>query len=538
MSIKIKNIPTREQYEASAGQTLFNVPFPFYKEEYLRVYQRGENEEPNNITQLLTLGTDYTTSGEGSENGGSITLTSGATLKDVITIFQAEPVDRTSVFDDLNQFSITMNQQLNDLTIMVKQLETFQDELIPKYRYDELVSDDVREGNLELPILNDGYIWIGRGNKGDSPDDIQAQAIGNFDSLGLLSADYVVGTAQPGLSNEQTLGGMGTGIMYSTDDGTTGTVSTLDVGTGLEVSGGALNVTSSSGNVDGPISQANTFTHGDVVYFDGNDFELALADDKETAEVYGLITDPDSSQFDIHLGGVVDLTGARYTPLTPGHVYFLSDLELGILTPVPPEDVGTVRKPLLIAKTETSGNFQNWLGIEITGSENSGGGGGTTNEFPVSHMAFFSANSVPSGYLKADGSAVSRTTYADLFASIGTDYGSGDGSSTFNLPDLRGQFLRGLDDGRGLDSGRAFASNQTDAMEKMYGFTSSIATAQGSPKGPGVDAFEKRALHAIQLLNGGSRSTNDVIDIDLSRQIRTDDETRPTNVAMMPCIKY
>ena len=45
-------------------------------------------------------------------------------------------------------------------------------------------------------------------------------------------------------------------------------------------------------------------------------------------------------------------------------------------------------------------------------------------------------SSVPSGFLECDGSAVSRTTYADLFAVVGTNYGSGDGSTTFNLPDL------------------------------------------------------------------------------------------------------
>ena len=55
----------------------------------------------------------------------------------------------------------------------------------------------------------------------------------------------------------------------------------------------------------------------------------------------------------------------------------------------------------------------------------------------------FANTSAPSGFLSCDGSAVSRTTYADLFTSIGTTWGSGDGSSTFNVPDLRGGFLRG-----------------------------------------------------------------------------------------------
>ncbi len=57
----------------------------------------------------------------------------------------------------------------------------------------------------------------------------------------------------------------------------------------------------------------------------------------------------------------------------------------------------------------------------------------------------------PQGWLLCDGSTVSRTTYAALFAAIGTTAGAGDGATTFNLPDYRGYFLRGLDNGTGRD---------------------------------------------------------------------------------------
>lgn len=56
---------------------------------------------------------------------------------------------------------------------------------------------------------------------------------------------------------------------------------------------------------------------------------------------------------------------------------------------------------------------------------------------PVGTIIPFAGNSVPQGYLLCDGSAISRTTYASLFAVIGTIYGAGDGSTTFNLPDYR-----------------------------------------------------------------------------------------------------
>ena len=78
---------------------------------------------------------------------------------------------------------------------------------------------------------------------------------------------------------------------------------------------------------------------------------------------------------------------------------------------------------------------------------------------------WFCGVNVPTGYLKCNGQAVSRTTYAELFAAIGTRYGLGDGGTTFNLPDVRGDAVRGYDDGRGIDPGRAMGSEQADELK-------------------------------------------------------------------------
>jgi len=80
---------------------------------------------------------------------------------------------------------------------------------------------------------------------------------------------------------------------------------------------------------------------------------------------------------------------------------------------------------------------------------------------PVASLVYMAMDVVPAGWLKANGATVSRTTYAALFAVIGTTYGAGDGSTTFKLPDYRGYFLRAWDDGRGIDSGRVFGSTQS-----------------------------------------------------------------------------
>ncbi|WP_299335509.1 phage tail protein [uncultured Psychroserpens sp.] len=83
---------------------------------------------------------------------------------------------------------------------------------------------------------------------------------------------------------------------------------------------------------------------------------------------------------------------------------------------------------------------------------------------PTAAIFAFPTATAPTGYLVCDGSAVSRTAYADLFNVIGTTYGNGNGSTTFNLPDYRGQFLRGFDDGSGNDPDAATRTDRGDGI--------------------------------------------------------------------------
>ena len=87
---------------------------------------------------------------------------------------------------------------------------------------------------------------------------------------------------------------------------------------------------------------------------------------------------------------------------------------------------------------------------------------GTTdiNVTPAGAVQYFAMPNPPIGWLLADGSPVPRDQYKELFAVIGTYYGAGDGRTTFNIPDLRGEFIRSWDAGRGVDPARAFGSWQ------------------------------------------------------------------------------
>ena len=84
----------------------------------------------------------------------------------------------------------------------------------------------------------------------------------------------------------------------------------------------------------------------------------------------------------------------------------------------------------------------------------------------------------PLGWLKCNGAVVSRTQYAALFDVIGTRFGAGNGSTTFGLPDLRGEFVRGWDDGRGVDPGRELGSEQ-EGQNALHSHEASTSAAGG-----------------------------------------------------------
>jgi microcystin-dependent protein len=198
--------------------------------------------------------------------------------------------------------------------------------------------------------------------------------------------------------------------------------------------------------------------------------------------------------------------------------------------------------------TSESASFQNIAGVSLA--------------TPIGEVAAVATDSVPDGFLQCDGSAVSRTTYASLFSVIGITHGEGDGSTTFNLPDYRGSFLRGFDDGAGNDpdsasrtaqatggnTGDNVGSEQTDAMQKITGDIdvgssdgggSIFSAASGAV---GFTANSGASISEIDRL--GSTSPRDNLSFDNSNSTSpntaktSDNETRPLNVSVMFIIRY
>lgn len=164
---------------------------------------------------------------------------------------------------------------------------------------------------------------------------------------------------------------------------------------------------------------------------------------------------------------------------------------------------------------------------------------------PPGSILAFGGPVVPAGWLPCDGKAVNRADYPALYTAIGTVHGSGDGASTFNLPDLRGRFLRGVDHGTGRDP---------DATIRLPG-----ANGGQSGDAPGTvqdDAFT-RHKHAVQAsvgtavcqLDGGctglagwasgvAKMTYGTATLPYISTEGGSQETRPKNVGVDFIIKY
>ncbi|HEX7116254.1 MAG TPA: phage tail protein [Steroidobacter sp.] len=163
---------------------------------------------------------------------------------------------------------------------------------------------------------------------------------------------------------------------------------------------------------------------------------------------------------------------------------------------------------------------------------------------PPGTILILSQSTIPSGYrlLKANGAAVSRSAYAELFAEIGTTWGAGDGETTFNLPDIRGEFIRIWDDGRGVDAGRVFASWQADE-NKLHSHAASTDSAGNhahSTHTHGTSSTGFQSGPNKSTPSGGSQNTssNGAHTHTVSVSNAGGNESRPRNLAFLAVISY
>jgi len=114
-TLTVGDLTPRAQYTATSGQTVFSYNFPIFNDSDLKVYIGST---------LQTITTNYTVSGAGTTSGGNVTLTSGASYGDVVTIYRDLPVSRTTDYATGGALlAENLNDDLDKLTMMIQQIE-------------------------------------------------------------------------------------------------------------------------------------------------------------------------------------------------------------------------------------------------------------------------------------------------------------------------------------------------------------------------------------------------------------------------------
>nr|DAJ86641.1 MAG TPA: tail fiber protein [Caudoviricetes sp.] len=154
---------------------------------------------------------------------------------------------------------------------------------------------------------------------------------------------------------------------------------------------------------------------------------------------------------------------------------------------------------------------------------------------PAGFVAAWPGNTPPDGWLVCNGSAVSRTTYADLFAAIGTTFGAGDGSTTFKLPDYQGDFLRGYLSG----TSSAIGTRQAEGLPNISGYISYLLMGEDGQKSDG--ALSATLQVGNRLTNAGTGSAWKQLNFSAKNSnaiYGANSHVTPRNNAVKWCIKY
>jgi microcystin-dependent protein len=359
-----------ERFTAIAGQTVFTYDFPIYAATDLSVRRvRGGFETP------LTLGVDYTVAGVQEQVGGTITLTTPALAADILLLRSAQPVTRTTDFQDGGDLpAITLDTELNRFTISLQQLGA---DLSATMRRPD--SDAI---DLTLPAVAD------RANK-----------VVGFDANGNLAV-FAVTT---------------TGAISATPFG----ASLIDDTSAAEARR-TVGVEANWENVASAGTMAIGTTAGQQLRITG------------TTAITSFSNAPSGALRRLRFVAALTLTHNPVTLILPGAGDILTA----------PDDCATF----------ISLGGGNWICTDYQRAAAAPFG------MPVGATMTFAGTAAPAGWLFCFGQAVSRTTYAALFTALGTTYGVGDGSTTFNLPDARGRALIGRDNMGGTAANRVTAS--------------------------------------------------------------------------------
>lgn len=382
----------RVEYAGNGATTAFTVPFYFLANADLKVYQAGT---------LKTITTHYTVSGAGNPAGGTVTFGTAPAAGQDVVIFRDPAITQATDYTPNDPFPAESHERaLDRLTMIAQRLSDRAD------RAFVLADSDVSGASTTLPAPEAlGLVgW-----------NIDATALVNYDAASITgsvaSVDWIVDQfSGTGAQINFTLR-RNPGVAANCDVSISGV--TQVPGVDFTVSGTTLTFTTAptSGTDNICVRYGSALPSGGTVGIDG----VATASIQDGAVTTAKIA-----------AGAV--TGAK-----------LNDSVVNDLTTVTVASGDYV----MLADVSDSNKKKKGLASDIAA---------LVTTLPAGSIIDYAGSSTPTGYLDCDGSAVSRSTYAALFSAISTTWGAGDGSTTFNLPNLNGRATIGSGTGTNAEA--------------------------------------------------------------------------------------
>lgn len=500
--MSLSSATNRNDYTGNGSVDTYSYTFKVFSEDHLVVTVRDTSD----VETTLTKTTHYTVSGVGSTNGGSVALVAGAfdwlnvgndlksgyrlTIRRVVPLTQETDIRNAGTFypatheDQFDKQVMISQQQQDDLDRSVTLPET-----VTSSDFDPTLPSDILDSANKVPMINatgDGFT-----DAANWPTANEISAAQGYAQAAYASADAAAISAAAASGHEdlaQDWAMKTNGIVDSTDYaakawaiGGTGVTDTATRGSAKEWA------TKTSGTVDGTEYSAKKYAQDaaaalasaffrDVVYITSASSPYTVSQSDN-----GKLFDIDSS------GGAIAINLPEISGLSLPFNLAMKLTVAGNTVTISRGGTDTIdggtSKTLVASGTglqisaDTDGSPDNWTSLDFgtiaDGSVTLAKLAAAVAEalVPKGAMLPYGGGTVPSGWLFCNGRAVSRTTYADLYAAIGDRYGSGDGSTTFNLPETRYEFLRGYGGiANATGSGSASSNNATFTA---HGYTKS-----------------------------------------------------------------
>ena len=210
-TIVIDDILPRDQFTATAGQTVFNVNWTADVASDVNVYARAAGVDADDATQLVST-SDYNVTFVGGSETVRVTFLVGRTLGDIVTIVRDTPADRDNLYSQTNFTPTMLNGDFGRLTMVDQQNEMYDKEISPRYNVSETLSES---RDIILPRLGAQQIW----QMNAAGTEINAVTYDNDETPAPSNAKYYVAESDTALPNAKDLGALTSGLLKHTVSG-------------------------------------------------------------------------------------------------------------------------------------------------------------------------------------------------------------------------------------------------------------------------------------------------------------------------------